>query len=61
LGLFEDSESGIASYAWSIGSNPRLTDIMEYTTARDECAETPIIKPVYLKEGHTYFVNVKVN
>jgi len=46
MGLFEDSESGIDSYAWSIGSSQRFSDVMEYTTTLDECAETPSNDPV---------------
>jgi len=61
MGLFEDSESGIDSYAWSIGSSQRFSDVMEYTTTLDECAETPSNDPVNMKEGHTYFINVKVH
>lgn len=58
--MFQDVESGIESYAWSIGSNPRFTDVMDYTLTDGKCAETLNAVSLDLQEGHAYFVNVKV-
>lgn len=60
-GLFEDQESGIYTYYWSVGSAQRFSDVMPYRQSDMECATSPDNDPLNLKEGHTYFINVKVN
>ncbi|CAH1794767.1 unnamed protein product [Owenia fusiformis] len=59
-GVFEDRDSGILHYTWSIGTQPGFADISglhrtKYTSSRTK----PISEPLGLLDGHPYFVTVK--
>ena len=58
--VFYDLESEIHYYEWAIGSNPGYDDIMNYTRAELECGENNEVKKLSFKEGHAYYISVKV-
>ncbi|CAG2222618.1 unnamed protein product [Mytilus edulis] len=61
-GVFLDLESGIDYYMWSVGSEPGYTDMMSYLKVVDEeCGRTDKNKPLDLKDGHFYYINVRVS
>ena len=58
--VFYDLESEIHYYEWGIGSNPGYDDIMNYTRAELECGENNEVRKLSFKEGHAYYISVKV-
>ncbi|XP_071964161.1 uncharacterized protein [Antedon mediterranea] len=58
-GVFNDPESGISSYEWSIGSNPYWSDIYPNTLTSSEEAITNENFPLDLQEGHHYYITIK--
>lgn len=58
--MFVDPESTVDYYMWSIGSQPGYDDIMEFTREETECGENSKLNPLDLKEGHSYYISVKV-
>ena len=58
--VFEDSESGISHYFWSIGSNHGYEDIMQFTYSDEECAETNKDTIFELQDGHACYITVMV-
>ncbi|XP_071123054.1 uncharacterized protein [Mytilus edulis] len=59
-GVFLDLESGIDYYMWSVGSEPGYIDMMSYLKVVDEeCGRTDKNKPLDLKDGHFYYINVR--
>ncbi|WAR05117.1 hypothetical protein MAR_020486 [Mya arenaria] len=57
--VFEDKESGINRYEWSVGTNHGYEDVLEYTTVHGDCAESELHPSRTLTDGHSYFVTVK--
>ncbi|XP_053398434.1 uncharacterized protein LOC128556766 [Mercenaria mercenaria] len=60
-GVFMDVESGISHYSWAVGSHAGYDDVFPFADTEDECAKTPENMPLFLKEGHAYFVTVKAH
>ena len=58
--MFSDPESDIDYFKWSIGSQPGHSDIMEFTRETSECGNYDKIHKLGLKQGHAYYVSVKV-
>ena len=58
--VFYDLESEIHYYEWAIGSNPGYDDIMNYTRAELECGKNTEVRKLSFKEGHAYYISVKV-
>lgn len=58
--VFVDPESEINFYEWSIGSEAGYDDIMNFTRVESECAENNEIERLDFKEGHAYYISVKV-
>ena len=59
--VFIDLESGISHYSWAVGTHAGYDDIFSFDDTEEECAKTPENMPLTLKEGHAYFVTVKVS
>lgn len=59
-GVFSDDESGISHYSWAVGTQKGYEDTMAYVDTTEQCGRTPEDLPLTLKEGHAYFINVKV-
>ncbi|WAR05722.1 hypothetical protein MAR_021091 [Mya arenaria] len=57
--VFEDLESGINRYEWSVGTSYGYEDVLEYKTVHGDCAESELHPSRILKDGHSYFVTVK--
>ncbi|XP_061177042.1 uncharacterized protein LOC133185758 [Saccostrea echinata] len=57
--IFSDPESGVDFYMWSIGSQPAYSDMMDYTREDSECGINDKKHRLDIKEGHTYYINVK--
>ncbi|WAR04893.1 hypothetical protein MAR_020262 [Mya arenaria] len=57
--VFEDTESGINRYEWSVGTSHGYENILEYTRANGDCAESELHPSRTIKDGHSYFVTVK--
>jgi hypothetical protein len=55
-----DPESEISFYEWSIGSEAGYDDIMNFTHVESDCAENNEIERLDFKEGHAYYISVKV-
>lgn len=58
--VFHDTESGINKFMWSIGSKLGYDDIMSPLESEMECAVSRSDNPLKLRDGHAYFINVKV-
>lgn len=58
--MFRDPESGIDFFMWSIGSQPGHSDIMEFTKESSECGINNKNQRLDIKEGHAYYITVKV-
>lgn len=58
--MFRDPESGIDFFMWSIGSQPGHSDIMKFTRESSECGINNKNQRLDIKEGHAYYVTVKV-
>ena len=58
--MFVDPESTVDYYMWAIGSQPGYDDIMEFTRVETDCGENSKLNPLDLKEGHSYYISVKV-
>jgi hypothetical protein len=56
-----DLESGISQYSWAVGTHTGYDDIFPFFDTEEDCASTPENENISLKEGHAYFVTVKVN
>lgn len=56
--VFYDPESEINYYEWSIGSESGYDDIMNFSRVVEECGQNN--KRLGLKEGHPYYISVKV-
>jgi hypothetical protein len=59
--VFSDPESNIDYFIWAIGSEPGYDDIMAFTREETECGQNSHQKPLDLKEGHPYYISVKVS
>lgn len=60
--VFLDLESGIDYYLWSVGSEPGYTDMMSHLKVFDqECGIIDENNPLDLKDGHFYYINVRVS
>lgn len=59
--VFYDAESEINYYEWSIGSESGYDDIKNFTRVEAECGENNELERLYFKEGHAYYISVKVN
>ncbi|WAR06111.1 hypothetical protein MAR_021480 [Mya arenaria] len=57
--VFEDLESGMNRYEWSVGTSHGYEDVLEYTRVNGDCAESELHPSRTLKDGHSYFVTVK--
>ncbi|WAR04731.1 hypothetical protein MAR_020100, partial [Mya arenaria] len=57
--VFEDTESGINRYEWSVGTRHGYEDVLAYTTHHEDCAESEVSPSRELKDGHSYFITVK--
>ena len=58
--VFVDFESGISHYSWAVGTHAGYDNVFSFADTDEECAKTPEQMPLSLKEGHAYFVTVKV-
>ncbi|XP_061189002.1 uncharacterized protein LOC133197151 [Saccostrea echinata] len=56
--IFDDKESGIDYYQWSVGSMPGYNDLMGFTKVNDVCA-TNDPSTLSMMEGHAYYINVR--
>jgi hypothetical protein len=45
---------------WSVGSQPGYDDIMTFTREESECGENSRLRALNLREGHAYYISVKV-
>lgn len=59
--VFVDPESTVDYFMWAIGSQPGSDDIMAFTREESECGENSKQNPLDLKEGHAYYISVKVS
>jgi hypothetical protein len=58
--IFDDKESGIDYYLWSVGSMPGYSDMMGFTKVSDVCV-TNSPGTLRMIEGHAYYINVRVS
>jgi hypothetical protein len=59
--VFVDPESTVDYFMWAIGSQPGYDDIMAFTKEETECGQNGQQNPLDLKEGHAYYISVKVS
>ncbi|XP_038050879.1 uncharacterized protein LOC119724031 [Patiria miniata] len=57
--VFSDKDSGVSYYEWAVGSHPGHADIMPFTRESTENGVSDPSRPLFLLEGHSYFVSVK--
>lgn len=58
--IFDDKESGLDYFLWSVGSMPGYNDMMEFKKVNDVCA-TNGPSTLTMEEGHAYYINVRVS
>lgn len=56
--IFDDKESGLDYFLWSVGSMPGYNDMMEFKKVNDVCA-TNGPSTLTMEEGHAYYINVR--
>ncbi|KAL5007590.1 hypothetical protein ScPMuIL_016396 [Solemya velum] len=57
-GVFDDPESGIDRYGWSIGSFPGYDDIMSTTITTSVCVDSGS-DALTMADGHAYYISVR--